>query len=165
MTFLTGLLQSGRLLLILLLPPALLAAFFAVIAAASRSDSEAQPTVKRTFLSCYMASIAAAIAAIGAFISYLSWTCKHGQDQICHDGQAGMGLIVIVPLTWLAGSFIGWLWTWFTIRIQSSRIIAASYRYSGERPILNRIFNLIIPSAFWIVAGFSLFEFLTWMGA
>jgi hypothetical protein len=161
MAFLTGLLQSGRLLLVLLLPPALLAAFFAVIAAASRPVPDAQPTVKRVFLSCYAASIAAAIVAIWAFISYLSWACKHGQDQICHDGQVGMGLIIIIPLAWLVGSFIGWLWTWFTIRTESSRIFAAGYRYSGTSRNLNRAFNWIFPPTFWMLVGFILFELVT----
>ena len=76
-----------------------------------------------------------------------------------------MGLIITVPLAWVLGSFIGWLWAWFTVRVQSSRILTAGYRYSGEKRELNRAFNWIFPPAFWILVGFGLFELFTRTGA
>jgi len=157
--------------LILTLPPLFLAGLVAVFSGSvpySREDAElkesGQSTSRRYGVSSFLASIAAEIAVITATIQYLNWTCLHGQDRICHDGQAGMGLMLTVPFSWLIGTLISVLWTTLTLRVRSDRITAAKFRYSGLYPMVNRLLCLGGPVAFWLIAGYSLFLLFTVIG-
>lgn len=79
------------------------------------------------------------------------WSCFKGQ-QLCHDGQTGMVLILTVPLFSVLGSVFALLWTWITLRVPAERLYASILTYSGPRRILNRIIGLAVVFGIWMLA-------------
>ena len=79
------------------------------------------------------------------------WSCLKGQ-QLCHDGQTGMVLILTVPLFSVLGSIIALFWTWITLRVPGERVYASIFAYSGPRRSLNRVIGLVFVLCIWMLS-------------
>jgi len=90
-------------------------------------------------------------SAVCSLFFATEWSCIKGQ-QLCHDGQAGMVLILTVPLFSVLGSVIAMLWTWITLRVPVKRIYASIFTYSGPRRNLNRGIGLAFVLCIWMLS-------------
>jgi hypothetical protein len=86
-------------------------------------------------------------AVISLFISTW-WACRTG-NQVCHDGQAGMVLIVTIPVLSFLGSILSLVWTWISLGFASNRLWASLFRYDGPNRLLNRVLATAIQIIFW----------------
>jgi hypothetical protein len=105
---------------------------------------------KGYFLSGLVGSLAGNASAITAMMFALWWACHIG-DQVCHDGQAGMGLIVTVPAGSLFGSIISSVWTRLISRVPAEKPWASIFRYSGPNRLANWVCAAVIQMLFWSI--------------
>ena len=60
----------------------------------------------------------------------MAWLCyKH--YAVCHDGQSGFALLILVPLCVLSGSVLSLAWTWLSLRIPRHKVWASIFSYAG----------------------------------
>ncbi len=90
-------------------------------------------------------------SAVCSLFFATEWSCFKGQ-QLCHDGQTGMVLILTVPLFSVLGSVIALFWTWITLRVPVERIYASILTYSGSRRNLNRVIGLSVVLCIWMLS-------------
>ncbi len=92
------------------------------------------------------------MAVFSLFLS-TELSCIRG-GQLCHDGQAGMELMLTVPLFSLLGSVVAILWTRLTLQFSSQKIYASIFTYAGPSRTLNLSVSLASVFAMWLISAF-----------
>ena len=100
--------------------------------------------------------LAGGFTAVLALVLGTAWFC-YKQYAICHDGQAGIALIFTIPMLSLFGSAFSLFWTWCSLRLESRRLWASIFSYSGQQPGLNFILAGVIQLVYWALFSYCLF--------
>jgi hypothetical protein len=95
--------------------------------------------------------ISGACAAVCSLFLATEWSCFKGQ-QLCHDGQTGMVLMLTVPLFAVLGATFALIWTRVTLMFPAENILASTFRYSGQKRMINRVSGLAILIGLWSVS-------------
>ena len=110
--------------------------------------------------SILLGGFAGAVAIIVAVIAELDWECRRW-NRNCYDGQGGLVLVVYAPVMFVAGGFLGSLWTWLRSKLPEHSMLAENF--TGQRNTIQRISPWAALIGLWCLACFGLFRFLIFL--
>jgi hypothetical protein len=131
-----------------------------------RPQPDGDPSITGQFIRYFASSVvggaAGAVSIIIAVIADLWWECKY-QNRGCYDGQGGIVLVVLVPAMFVAGCFLGAVWTWLTSLLPSKSIFTSIYNYDGDRPGQNYTLAAGVSIGLWCAICFGLFRWMIYV--
>ena len=101
------------------------------------------------------------MSIIVAVFAELDWECRRWQSGNCYDGQGGIVLVVLVPVMFVAGGFLGSLWTWLRSKLPERSMWAENF--TGQRNTIQRISPWAALIGLWCLACFGLFRLLIFL--